>query len=95
MSNHICLEPTRFVNVRSGDESLGVRVYDDEGCYYDNSWVSIPDDDLEVLRETLSSALSSANDDVLTVLFCVRDGKRGLFIGGVWYDWVQVKSCFD
>jgi hypothetical protein len=91
MSNHICVEPTKFENVRTGEVSLGVRVYDDEGCFYDNSWDEIPDDDMEVLRLTMERA----SDDIRTVLCCVSGAERGLFIGGKWYDWEQVKPYLE
>jgi hypothetical protein len=91
MSNRISIEPTMFVNVRSGEESFGVRVYDDSDCFYDNGWESIPDDNVEVLRE----ALSRANDGMLELLLCVRDGERGVYIGGIWFDWDDVKTVFE
>lgn len=53
--NRVTIEPTKFVNVRTGHATFGVRVYDDEGQSYDNTWDSIPEDDLEVLKLVLAS----------------------------------------
>ena len=95
MSNHVHIEPTKFVSLQSGKESLGVRVYSDEGsadgCYYDNSWGEIPENDLEVLKITLYGV----SDPICMTLMSVNDEKQGLFIGEAWYDWVKVKPVFD
>jgi len=37
MSNQITIQPTKFVNVRSGSSSLDVRVYDSYGQSYTNT----------------------------------------------------------
>lgn len=91
MSNRVNIEPTKFENVRTGEVSLGVRVYDDEGCFYDNSWESIPDDDLEVLR----IAYQQASTGVSELLAYVYESEKGLYIGGTWYEWDEIKSVFE
>ncbi|TXI89801.1 MAG: hypothetical protein E6Q36_02735 [Chryseobacterium sp.] len=48
MSNMLSIIPTKFENVRSGATTYGVRVYDSYESAYDNTWDSIPDDDVEL-----------------------------------------------
>lgn len=61
MSSRINIEPCKFENVRTGIVTQGVRVYDDHGQTYDNTWDSIPDDDIDVLAKVMES------DDPVTV----------------------------
>lgn len=72
MSNRLVIEPTEFINSRTGDKSYGIRVYDDYEQLYDNNWESIPDDDVEVyhlakesakISEMLSDYWSSTTSD--------------------------------
>ena len=91
MSNRISIEPTKFEDVRTGEVSLGVRVYDNEECLYDNSWDEIPDDDLEVLRV----AYEQASVGVRALLQYVWESERGMYIGGTWYEWDEIKSAFE
>ena len=50
MSNRLVIEPTEFKNISDGVISYGVRVYDDYGQSYDNTWDKIPKDDMEILK---------------------------------------------
>lgn len=53
MSNNLVIEPTEFINSRTGEKSFGVRVYDDYESAYINTWESVPEDDFDVLDKTL------------------------------------------
>ena len=90
MSNHICIIPTNFVNARSGNVSYGVRVYNDHECVYDNSWMGIPVNDLDILRETIISA----NNAISNLLDYLKKQKQGCEIDETWYDWDEIKSVF-
>lgn len=90
MSNHINIEPTEFTNARNGEISYGVRVYDDHACTYQNSWDSIPDDDLDVLQLTMESADDVTND----MLDFVKENESGLYIGSEWYNWCDIRHLF-
>lgn len=91
MSNRVSIVPTEFVNVRSGNKTFGVRVYDDEGQSYDNTWESIPDDDLDVIEKVLQS------DDmnIRGIMDFVRENEKGVEIDGTWYDWDEIKDCWE
>lgn len=91
MSNRVSIVPTEFVNVRSGDRTLGVRVYDDEGQSYDNTWETIPDDDMDLIKKVLQS------DDINIVgmMDFIQENEKGLSIDGNWYDWEQIKDCWE
>lgn len=73
MSNVLCIEPTEFKNVRTGNVSFGVRVYDNyEKCYI-NTWDSIPEDDEELFdlvmqdeeaKQIINSYIAAKEDEI-------------------------------
>lgn len=88
--NRPTIEPTKFVNVRTGAETYGVRVYDYYAQSYDNTWDAIPDDDLGVLRQVIEST-----DEVIVAIFeFVETNEGGVFIGSEWYDWEDIEPVF-
>lgn len=87
MSNRITVEPTKFVDVRSGQETFGYRIFDDYGCCYDNTLESIPDDDLELLK----IVCENETDGVLAMIDFVTENENGIEIGGVFYDHEEIK----
>lgn len=89
--NRVTIEPTKFVNVRTGHATFGVRVYDDEGQSYDNTWDSIPEDDLEVLK----LVLASDNQTISAMMDFVQEHERGITIGGTEYSWGKIKHLFS
>lgn len=91
MSNQVHIEPTRFENVRSGLVTYGFRAYDGYAQTYNNTWDSIPDDDMEVLKLALKDA-----DDVLSDMldFC-REHERGLHVGDSYLDWDEIKHLLE
>jgi hypothetical protein len=95
MSNRVCIEPTKFVNLRSEPEdcTLGVRVYDDYGQTYDNRWDSIPDDDMDVLRKALDELKM---DEIFTAMMdhIATEGK-GIYIGDQWYNFPEIKDILS
>ena len=90
MSNQVCIEPTQFVDVRSGNVSYGFRTYDDFEKSYCNLWDSIPDDDLEFLKKVM------AEEDYITdhILAFVQEMNKGLYIGSTYYDWDQISHLW-
>jgi hypothetical protein len=51
MSNIVNIIRTKFIDIKSGEESLGYRIYDDYASAYNNTIEGkIPDDDGELLR---------------------------------------------
>lgn len=88
--NRVTIEPTKFHNQRSGEITFGFRMYDDEGQSYDNTWESIPDDDLEVLDKVMQS------DDfqVIGMLDFLLEHGLGLNIGNIFYAWDNIKHLW-
>jgi hypothetical protein len=90
VSNVVCIEPTRFENVRDGGVSYGYRAYDDHVQTYANHWESIPDDDLQFLAMAVLDA-----DVVLdAMLQYLQETEKGLYIGPQYYDWCEIKHLF-
>ena len=90
MSNFINVEPTEFKNVRDGTVSFGVRIYDDHGQSYINSWESIPDDDLEVLEMAIQDA-----DDIASSIFdFIQEEEKTVYVSGIAYRWNEIKHLF-
>lgn len=93
MSNYVTIEPTEFVNVRTGEKSYGVRIYDEYISAYDNIWESIPDDDLEVLERVLKD--NNTGGAIYEALSFVSENQQVLYIGGMQYEWDQIKDLFE
>ncbi|HIJ11252.1 TPA: hypothetical protein HA278_04300 [Candidatus Woesearchaeota archaeon] len=90
MSNQITIQPTKFVNVRSGSSSLGVRVYDSYGQSYTNTWESIPDDDFEILKLVME-----LDDEVVrSMMDFIQEDQKTIDIGGAYYSWEEIKHLF-
>lgn len=89
--NTVTLQPTEFINQQMGSSTFGFRMYDDEGQTYDNTWDSIPDNNLEIL------ALAMQSDDwqVIDMLSLLLKYKKGLYIGKTWYEWDQIKHLWN
>jgi hypothetical protein len=85
--NRVCIEPTRFTDVRTGAESFGFRAWDDYGQTYGNTMTKIPNDDLEFLE----LVLENSDDEVLgdMIDYCL-EYEKGIYIGPLYYDWDKV-----
>lgn len=90
MTNYITIHPTEFFDVRTGEKSLGFRVYDDYASSYCNICESLPDDDLEFI----SMVLEYADDNIRIMLDHVREHELGIFVGDEFYEWEQIKHLF-
>ena len=91
MSNRICIEPTKFEDVRTGHVSYGYRIFDDHGSAYGNLWESIPDDDLHVLQMVVDDR--EDNNFVLnSLLDWIQEKETGITIGDTPYEWEQIKD---
>jgi hypothetical protein len=90
MSNRICIEPTEFVNVRAGVKSYGVRVYDTYGCGYYNCWDSIPDGDIEVIRQTIEIDI----DPIKDTMNWIAEQHCGVYVGDSFYEWEEIQHLF-
>ena len=90
MSNHIAIKPCKFTDVRTGDETLGVRVYDNYSQAYDNTWESIPDDDLEVLQKVMESD----DERIAAIIDWVNENRPTIDIGSQYYSEDDYKHLF-
>ena len=88
VSNRLCVQPTEFKNYKSNDVTLGYRIYDDYGQYYNNCWDSIPDNDFDILRKVLEDD-SEALMDMIAFL---QYNCEGLYIGDNYYEYEEVAS---
>lgn len=99
MSNRIHFEPTKFESVRTGLVSHGCRIYDEDSCMtYTNSWDSIPDDDIDIIRRCIEDFKGgSFNDlnDFDNMIDCVETEQNGVYVGEQWYDWNEIKQLFE
>jgi hypothetical protein len=89
--NRVTIEPTKFVNIRNGEESHGYRMYDNYGSHYDNTLESIPDDDLELLK----IVAENDNDVVCDMLNHLVETENGLEIGGQYYSYEEIKHIIE
>lgn len=89
MSDRVYVVPTKFVDVRTNEESFGYRIGDCLAQSYDTSWPSIPDDDLEFL-ELVKEVGDQTTEDLLESC-----RGKGMFIGNRWYEWSEVEHIMD
>ncbi len=90
MSNRVTLEPTTFVNVRTGHVTYGYRAHDDYGQTYYNCWDSIPGDNLALL----ALAIEDADDFLTDMLSYVVENEKGITIGDNYYSYEEIKHLF-
>jgi hypothetical protein len=91
MSNKVTIEPTKFVNIRSGSETVGFRMYDDYAQVYNNTWDSIPDDDMDLLKLVVTDDSVEVRD----MLLFIKENEKGICIGDEFYDWEQIKKYLE
>jgi hypothetical protein len=93
MSNRAKIQPTKFVSVNDDFDgtTYGVRVYDDYSQTYDNTWDSIPDNDMDILRKVMKSG-----DEVIeSILESLCENEKGIYIGSNWYDYDEIKDVLN
>lgn len=91
MSNQITIMPTKFVDITSeSTETFGVRVYDGYGKSYDNTWESIPSDNLEILKRVLKM-----KDKIIVYMMdFLEEQECDILIGDSSYSWEEIKHLF-
>jgi len=85
----ITIEPTIFINARTSKKTYGVRVYDEYGKSYDNTWDKIPTNDMDVLEKVITE---SDDPDIHTSIEFIKENKEGVNIGGENYNWHEIKD---
>ena len=88
MSNRAQIYSTIFINPRMDNEKeYGVRVVDNYGGDYSDTWDSIPNDNLEILKLCVEKYVATDDDGVIDNI--IRQ-KEGVSIDGTWYDWKEI-----
>ncbi len=90
MSNRVTIQPTKFENTRTGEISVGVRVFDNYGQSYDNTWESIPDDDIDVIARLIESE----DFAIVAMLNWILENYAGIYVGDIYYTWKQIKHLW-
>lgn len=96
MSNRVVIQPTKFENInpssdKEGDRrefTIGVRVYDSYNKAYENTWETIPEDPLEILK----LVCQSDDDAISDMISWVETQQEGIEIAGEWFEWEQIKE---
>ena len=91
MSNQVNIQTTIFQNHPNGGQTKGFRIYDGYGQAYDNTWDSIPDDDLEILAQVLESD----DQTVVEMLDFLMEHDKGICINNEHYAWDRIKHLWD
>jgi hypothetical protein len=87
--NRVCIEPSKFTDLRSGAESFGWRAFDDHFQTCDSSWskADIPDDAVVFLKRVMATSEDKALWAMLD--FC-GDFRQGINVGGTFIDWPEL-----
>ena len=92
MSNRICITPTEFKDVRTGDIGYGVRIYDDYTSMYLNTWSDIPDDDFDLIARCVDNL--RFDDRFINLFDHVAENNSTVWIGNSSYRWEEIKHLF-
>jgi len=97
MSNPITIEPTEFIDVRSGCKTYVFRIWDDYDSCYDNTFESIPDDDLELLKMIVDNCNQPRfSEGAMEVMIAfVAEENLGITIGGTYYEWNKIRGILE
>jgi len=97
MSDKVNIQTTEFKNVPSGSVTRGVRVYDEQHSVYDNSWESIPQDDIEILEMLLElhPCRFGSRDEISQLMNDVSTMETGVIINGEEYEWDEISDLFE
>jgi len=90
------LIPTSFTDIRTGEISLGYRLYDDYESTYCNIMnlndptYQIPNDDLEFLNDAMEYL--KGDNISKNMISDLKENQLGIFIGPTWYDYDKIKD---
>ena len=92
--NRVFIEPTKFANARTGDESFGWRAFDGDGQAYDNTWKreEMPTDDLAFLKRVLET---SRDETLWAMLSFCEQYERGLYVGNTFITWPRLLPLLE
>jgi hypothetical protein len=75
----------------NGSVAYGYTISDDNDMSFDNNAEAMIEDDMELLKYTISTADSSTED----MLDFVRECEKGMDINDNWYDWEEIKEVLS
>lgn len=87
MSNIVTIVRTKFVNIKTGESTLGYRIYDNYAQDYNNCLNSIPEDDMEMLK-VVGESVSDIGGSMLG--FVIETGGT-IMIDNEFYEFDQIK----
>jgi len=104
MGNRASIEAYKRINKRSGHIDYVIEVFDDYG--YASLILAeksdIPDDNMELLKRVIElqhehDEHGTSCDSVTAILDHIFEHSRGMYIGGIKYDWNDIKDtiCYD
>jgi hypothetical protein len=92
MPGRIYLEPTEFTEVRNKQTYLGYTISDDWTYTFNGFWKDIPATNMGVLDRVLEEVKVGRNPDVVDMFAELLIAKEGLYIGGEFYPWDEIKD---
>jgi len=86
MSNKVTIQPTIFKDFPDGEETYGVRVFDDYASFYNNFWPKEAMD--EGPKAILERAIATCTSDTAVAMFeFSKENEGGIYIGDDWHEW--------
>jgi hypothetical protein len=98
MSN-IHIDPMKFINIRTGKESIGFTLYDEYSSAYCDCLEGIPDDDMEFFKLVAEFVAGTSEDgrynELWEVFIHLRENVQDIFVGNILYDYEDLKGIID
>lgn len=85
---------TEFKDIKSGDTSLGFRIYhdDDNPDNYQNAYGNILDEVYEDDLQFLAQVVESADEKIGDMLIDCIDNEQGVFIDDVLHEYAEIEE---
>ena len=80
--NNLYIVGTEFKCPKTGKVQYGYRVYNDTGSHYETGWDSVPNDDLDLLREVVENCEVIA---IKEMLIDAANVGNSVNVNGEWY----------
>lgn len=93
MGNRLYIDPTVFETYPNGVRNFGVLICDDYSSEYIDFW-SQEDLDKPPL-EILHKLVQEGSEKVWDFLGHVQENEQGIYLGGIWYPWEEIKGAFE
>lgn len=96
MSNSVNLTRTKFIDLKSGEEHFGYRIFDDYSMGYSmfSSEKAEVDCSLNDDKQFLINAFTGAPSEIIELVLAARD-EYGLNIDGIYYDTETISDWLE